>query len=95
MISIGDDIQDNDVFYFIIRNRGTGLLTINLNDIGIDYNNSQNIFTTIPTQTATTNILRYDDSSNSFFVYEISRGSLIFLIMIRNYLLLIIRKLEN
>lgn len=70
------DIENNSSYVFTVRNLGTGLLTIKLGDIGIDYNNDENIFITLGSQLSSTCILVYNESLNNFFAYELDRGSI-------------------
>lgn len=71
-----EGIQNNDTYIFTIRNRGTGLLTIYLNDIGIDYNNSEGIFITLGAGLSSTCVIIYNSLSNNFFAYELNRGTI-------------------
>lgn len=71
-----EGIQNDDTYTFTIRNRGSGLLTIYLNDIGIDYNNAEGIFITLNSGYSSTCVIVYNSLSNNFFAYELNRGTI-------------------
>ena len=61
-------IRNNDIFKFTIRNKGSGLLTIN-SDSGI--------FITLNSLEASTCCLIYNESTQTFFPYELYRGAIV------------------
>lgn len=73
---IFDGIENDDTYIFTVRNRGTGILTVYLNDIGIDYNNPDNIFITLGPNLSSTCVIIYNSLSNNFFAYELNRGTI-------------------
>ena len=73
----GENLRNNDVFTFTVRNKGIGILTILLNDIGIDYNNSLGIFITVNSLEASTCCLVFNSFTQTFFAYELYRGAIV------------------
>jgi hypothetical protein len=60
----GEDLRNNDIFKFTIRNKGSGILTIQ-------------DFITLNSLEASTCCLIFNESTQTFFPYELCRGAIV------------------
>jgi hypothetical protein len=77
VLTANETLVNNDTYTFTIRNKGSGVLTVLLNDIGIDYNNVLGVFITLNSLETSTCSLIYNSFTGTFYAHEIYRGALV------------------